>query len=70
MAEERAMAEVPVDTCVTLICELGCARVREVITVLRQGGSTPETAVASPAQRQQILRELEAIMAVYDARPH
>ena len=53
---------------VTLICELGCVRVREVITTLQQGGATPETEDASEHERQQILHELQAIMAVYDAR--
>lgn len=57
-----------IDTRVTTICELGCVRVREVIAVLRAGGSTAETADATDAERLQILRELEAIMAVYDAR--
>lgn len=58
-----------IDARVTLICELGCVRVREVMAVLREGGSTPETADAPVAERMQILRELELIMAVYDARP-
>jgi hypothetical protein len=53
---------------VTLICELGCVRVREVMTILKEGGSTLETAGRSDCERQQILAELEAIMAVYDAR--
>lgn len=53
---------------VTLICELGCVRVREVMSALQAGGTTPETESASPQERLQILRELQAIMAVYDAR--
>jgi hypothetical protein len=53
---------------VTLVCELGCVRVREVIAVLQDGGTTPETASMSDSERRQVLRELEAIMAVYDAR--
>jgi len=57
-----------VEARVTLICELGCARVREVIALLEQGRCPPETAEASAAERQQILHELRAIMAVYDAR--
>lgn len=54
---------------VTLICELGCVRVREVISALQQGDTTPETETATAQDRQQILHELQAIMAVYDARP-
>ena len=57
-----------VDSRVTAICELGCARVREVIAALREGGSPAETAGTTDAEQAQILRELEAIMAVYDAR--
>lgn len=57
-----------VEAHVTRICELGCARVREVIALLEQGRTTPETADVGEAERQQILDELRAIMAVYDAR--
>ncbi len=53
---------------VTLICELGCARVREVIVALQRGGITPETESAGDQERLQILRELQSIMDVYDAR--
>ena len=53
---------------VTFICELGCTRVREVIAALEQGVETPETAHSSAADRADILRELQAVMAVYDAR--
>ena len=53
---------------VTFICELGCIRVREVMAVLQQGGSTPETDQANEEERRRILHELQAIMAVYDAR--
>lgn len=58
-----------IDACVTLVCESGCVRAREVMTALREGGSTPETVRATAPERMQILRELEQIMAVYDARP-
>jgi hypothetical protein len=53
---------------VTFICERGCVRVREVIAVLQQGGSTPETQHLNDEERRQVLAELAAIMAVYDAR--
>ena len=52
---------------VTLICELGCVRVREVIRALQAGGTTPETQNLSPSERAQILQQLQSIMAVYDA---
>jgi len=53
---------------VTLICELGCVRVREVIRALQTGGTTPETENVSPSDRAQILQQLQSIMAVYDAQ--
>ncbi len=58
----------PVEECITLICELGCTRVRAVITELQAGGSTTETKSASPSERAQILQQLQDIMAVYDAQ--
>jgi hypothetical protein len=57
-----------IDERVTTICELGCAQVRAVIAALRQGQEAPETRGVGADERQQILRELETIMAVYDAR--
>lgn len=53
---------------VSEICELGCGRVREVIAQLQQGSTTAETEQLNAAERQQILHELQAIMAVYDAQ--
>ena len=58
-----------IDACVTLICERGCAYVRDAMAALREGGYASETVDATAPERQQILRELELIMAVYDARP-
>ena len=54
---------------VTLICELGCVRVRAVIVALQNGAATPETATTSPAECAEILHQLQAIMAVYDTQP-
>lgn len=62
------MDEPVLDARVTRLCELGCARVREVIAALQQGEATPETRDLSPSERRLVLQELQAIMAVYDAR--
>lgn len=53
---------------VTQICELGCARVSEVIAILEQGKIAPETDSLPDAERTQVLNELKAIMAVYNTR--
>lgn len=62
------MDQKQVEICVNLICELGCGRVREVIATLLKGGTSTETESASPAERIQILQQLQDIMAIYDAR--
>jgi hypothetical protein len=62
------MDSILVEEHVTLICELGCVRVREVIRALQQGDTTPETQNLSPTERMQILYQLQSIMAVYDTR--
>jgi len=53
---------------ITRICELGCTHVREIIEAWTQGQATPESQGLSPSARAQVLAELQAIMAVYDAR--
>lgn len=53
---------------ITQICELGCTRVREIIIAWKQEQATPESKGLSPHARAQVLAELQAIMAVYDAR--
>jgi hypothetical protein len=50
------------------ICEQGCARVREYIRALQLAEELPEFAALDPGQRNALLRELQAIMQVYDDR--
>jgi hypothetical protein len=57
-----------IDERVTFICELGCARVREVIATLEAGKCAPETAQLNESEQRRVLQELQAIMAVYDQR--
>ncbi len=57
-----------IDQRITQICELGCTRVTEIIVVLEQGQSTPETADLRPTDQALVLKELQAIMAVYNTR--
>ena len=55
-----------VQSIVESICELGCDRVNEIIVALEYGNSVEETRGLDKSDRQWILRELKAIMAVYD----
>jgi len=53
---------------ITQICGMGCTRVREIIGALERDHVTVESENLSPSERAQVLSELKAIMAVYDAR--
>lgn len=55
-----------VDQAVTRICELGCARVREIIQALASREPVPETEGLNAEERAAVLAELVSIMAVYD----
>jgi len=50
------------------ICEQGCARVRAYIRALQHAEELPEIATLGAGQREALLRELQAIMQVYDDR--
>ena len=64
----KLMNNVELDHRIAQICALGCRRVSEIITSLEQGNTTDECSDLTPKQRLQILAELKAIMAVYEAR--
>ena len=53
-------------TTIESICEQGCDRVNTVIAALEAGHAVGETAELAGTERQQVLYELKAIMAVYD----
>lgn len=55
-----------IEACVVTLCEQGCNRVNASISALRNGENIPEVAGLSAADRQVVLQELVAIMAVYD----
>jgi len=50
------------------LCNKGCTNVRNIIQQLETGNSLPELSELNEKERQQLLQELKAIMAVYDAR--
>jgi len=57
-----------VEEAVNRICELGCARVREILAELARGSPVAEMAELTQEERQAVHAELQAIMAVYDQR--
>lgn len=52
--------------CIDRLCSSGCEAVREAIRQLEQGERPAGTEELDPAECEQIMRELKAIMAVYD----
>lgn len=55
-----------VEACVDTLCEQGCSKVNACISALQKGEEFPEVDGMSPADREVVLHELVAIMAVYD----
>lgn len=56
-----------VESIVESLCQNGCKAVWSYIEALEAGRSLPETAGLDDHQRQQVLLELKAVMAVYGA---
>ena len=55
-----------VQFCVESICELGCERVNEIIALIEAGKAVDEVSALNRDEQNRVLRELKAIMAVYD----
>lgn len=55
-----------VESSIELICRKGCRAVWGDIDALAQGRSIPETAGLTAHERLAVLRELRAVMAVYE----
>lgn len=54
--------------CVESLCGDGCQAVNGYIQQLERGGSVPQTELLSYEDRQEVLKELKSIMAVYDGK--
>ncbi|MDD5329019.1 MAG: hypothetical protein PHX38_03380 [Sulfuricella sp.] len=54
--------------CVETLCQKGCKEVSRLILTLERGEPVAEVLELPPAERQAVLDELKAIMAVYDER--
>jgi sulfopyruvate decarboxylase TPP-binding subunit len=55
-----------IQSCVESICELGCERVNEIIALIEAGKAVDEVSALDREEQNHVLRELKAIMAVYD----
>jgi hypothetical protein len=60
------MDKANIDHCIEVLCHRGCSEVRNIIGVLERGEPLPETEGLNPAECDEVLRALKAIMAVYD----
>ena len=52
--------------CIDAICTCGCDAVRATIQAMESGQEIAQTATLTESQRQIVLSELKAVMAVYD----
>jgi len=52
--------------CIEVLCLKGCREVTRIIGLLERNEALAETAALDTAERGEVLRELRAIMAVYD----
>lgn len=57
-----------ISRCVELICEKGCVQVTATIQMLETAISMPEMAELIDMERDAVLQELKAIMAVYEGK--
>ena len=57
-----------VTQCIDALCQCGCDAVRATITAMESGVVVPQVETLGEDERQMVLRELKAVMAVYDAR--
>lgn len=60
------MDQAKINHCIEALCQKGCREVTRIIGVLERGDALVETAALDEAERAEVLRELKAIMAVYD----
>ncbi|MDH5784150.1 MAG: hypothetical protein OEZ16_00910 [Chromatiales bacterium] len=57
-----------VNQCVDALCQCGCDAVRATITAIEAGAEVPQVQTLSQPEREVVLHELKAVMAVYDSR--
>jgi hypothetical protein len=57
-----------IDHCIETLSLRGCTEVCEVIRLLEEGEALPETAELNDDEREAVLNELKAVMAIYTER--
>ena len=57
-----------VNQCVDALCQCGCDAVRATIEAMESGAEVPQVETLNKEEREVVLDELKAVMAVYDAR--
>ena len=62
------MSSEQVSQCIEVLCLCGCEAVRATISAMESGAVVPQVQTLSEEQRQMVLNELKAVMAVYDER--
>ena len=63
-----AMDTNQVNQCVDALCQCGCDAVRATIEAMEMGADVPQLQTLNHDEREVVLDELKAVMAVYDAR--
>lgn len=64
----NAMDHLPTEQCIETLCHKGCKEVLHLIAEMEQGRMPSEVAHLGDTERQVVLRELKAIMAVYQRK--
>lgn len=62
------MDHLPAEQCIETLCLKGCKEVLYLIAEMEQGRLPQEVAHLEETERQVVLRELKAIMAVYERK--
>jgi hypothetical protein len=57
-----------INQCVDALCQCGCDAVRATIEAMELGAEVPQLETLDHEERNVVLEELKAVMAVYDAR--
>lgn len=60
------MDQAKIDRSIETLCHKGCSEVTRIIGMLEQNQPLPETEALDISERNAVLHELKAIMAVYD----
>ncbi|MEN8174786.1 MAG: hypothetical protein ABFS23_03430 [Pseudomonadota bacterium] len=66
-ARDFSMDSVQVEDCIETLCRKGCRAVAKDIRILERGEVLPEARHLTIRETRVVLRELQSVMAIYDA---